>query len=189
MKETKSKKLNWAAIIGWAAAVIFMGGILWMIKQTNDLNKSLQQATTKNIVLGEEKAQLESKLINNTTLLELLETNNYQVFTLPGNQAVAPKASAKVYLNTKENTLYIDLKTLETPPSGKVYQFWALQMDPLVPTSIGLITDESKISEGIYMFKDFPALEAFGITLEPKSGSETPNLSQLYTLGMIPTKN
>lgn len=184
-KDTKLRTLNLPAITGWAAAILFMGGILWMLKQTNDLNKSIQVTTTENTVLREEIVKTESQLAENTEVLEVLRSKDYQAYTLPGNQAVAPEAFAKVYLNKKDNVAYIDTKGLPVAPRGKVYQVWSLKMDPLTPTSVGLISAENEMGEGIYKFVNFPDPEAFGITLEPEGGSEAPTLSQLYTLGMI----
>ncbi|MCG2418316.1 anti-sigma factor [Aequorivita sp. F47161] len=182
---TKVRAINWPAITGWAAAILFMGGIMWMLKQTNDLNKSLKVTTIENNTLREEKSKAENQLAENAEVLEVLRSKDYQAYTLPGNQAVAPDAFAKVFLNKKENVAYIDVKGLPTPPRGKVYQVWSLKMEPLTPTSVGLIDADNKIGEGIYKFVNFPDPEAFGITLEPEGGSETPTLSQLYTLGMI----
>ncbi len=184
-EDTKVRTLNWSAITGWAAAILFMGGIMWMLKQTNDLNNSLRVTTTENTVLKEDKTNVENQLAENNEILDLLRSKDYQSFTLPGNQAVAPEAFAKVYINKTENVAYIDVKGLPAPPRGKVYQVWSLKMDPLTPTSVGLISAENESSEGIYKFVNFPDPEAFGITLEPEGGSETPTLSQLYTLGMI----
>ncbi|MCB0464557.1 MAG: anti-sigma factor [Aequorivita sp.] len=183
--DNKIRTLNWPAITGWAAAILFMGGIMWMLKQTNDLNNKLQVTTTENTVLKEEKSTVENQLAENNKTLEILRSKEYQAYTLPGNQAVAPEAFAKVYLNKKENVAYIDIKGLPTPPRGKVYQVWSLKMEPLTPTSVGLIDSQNKVGDGIYKFVNFPAPEAFGITLEPEGGSETPTLTQLYTLGMI----
>jgi anti-sigma-K factor RskA len=184
-EDTKVRTLNWPAITGWAAAILFMGGIMWMLKQTNELNNSLQVTTTENTVLKGEKESVENQLAENNEVLEVLRSKEYQAYTLPGNQAVAPEAFAKVYLNKTQNIAYIDIKGLPTPPRGKVYQVWSLKMEPLTPTSVGLISAENETSEGIYKFVNFPDPEAFGITLEPEGGSETPTLSQLYTLGMI----
>ena len=156
MGDSKVKTLNWPAITGWAAAILFMGG-----------------------------STVENQLAENNKTLEILRSKDYQAYTLPGNQAVAPEAFAKVYFNKKENVAYIDVKGLPTPPRGKVYQVWSLKMEPLTPTSVGLIDSQNKTGEGIYKFVNFPTPEAFGITLEPEGGSEMPTLSQLYTLGMI----
>ncbi len=183
--DSKVRIINWPAITGWAAAILFMGGILWMLKQTNELNNSLQITTTENTILKEDKTNAENQLAENNEILEILRSKDYQSFTIPGNQAVAPEAFAKIHLNKTENVAYIDVKGLPAPPRGKVYQVWSLKMEPLTPTSIGLISAENKTADGIYKFANFPDPEAFGITLEPEGGSETPTLSQLYILGMV----
>ena len=184
-EDDKVRTLNWPAVTGWAAAILFMGGIMWMFNETNKLNDSLQVTSTENIILKEEKTTVENQLAENNEILEVLRSKDYQAFTLPGNQAVAPEAFAKVYLNKKDNVAYIDIKGLPAPPRGKVYQVWSLKMEPLTPTSVGLIADQNQTSEGIYRFVDFPDPEAFGITLEPEGGSKTPTLSQLYILGAV----
>lgn len=185
INNTKVRSLNWASVTGWAAAILFMGGIMWMLKQTNDLNNSLKVTTTENVILKEKKTSAENQLAETSEIFEVLRSKDYQAYTLPGNQAVAPQAFAKVYFNKKDNVAYIDTNGLPTAPRGKVYQVWSLKMEPLTPTSVGLISLENKTSDGIYKFVNFPDPEAFGITLEPEGGSETPNLSQLYILGTI----
>jgi len=185
LDQDNTKTWNWPAITGWAAAILFMGGIMWMLNQNNKLNNSLQILTTENVTLKEEKTIVESELAENNKILKVVRSRDYQAFTLPGNQAVAPQAFAKVYLNIQDNIAYIDVKGLPTPPRGKVYQVWSLILEPLTPTSVGLIDNQNEAAEGIYRFTNFPAPEAFGITLEPEGGSETPTLSQLYILGTV----
>lgn len=58
-------------------------------------------------------------------------------------------------------------------------------MDPLTPTSIGLLDDFVTIENKVFVLQDIPESEGFGITLEPAGGSTTPTLEQLYTLGVI----
>ncbi len=185
LNETESKAINWAAITGWAAAILFMGGIMWMLKQNNDLNDAVQVSNTQNVILKEKVNNVEAQLADNTEVLEILRSKDYRAYTLPGNQAVAPDAFAKVYLNKKDNVAYIDAKGLPAAPRGKVYQVWSLKMEPLTPSSMGLIETPNEVSDGIYRFADFPDAEGFGITLEPEGGSETPTLSQLYILGTV----
>jgi hypothetical protein len=65
---------------------------------------------------------------------------------------------------------------LPEPPEGMVYQVWALKLDPLTPTSISLLENFDKMIK----IAVNNANEAFGITLEPKGGSLTPTMEQLY---------
>ncbi|RMA64692.1 anti-sigma factor [Ulvibacter antarcticus] len=176
---------NWSAITGWAAAILCIGGIFWMLQQNNSLEDELQVTNTENIDL-EDKLQLsQGELAETNDILDVVRSKDYKTILLPGNQAVAPDAFAKVYYNSKDKIAYIDATGLPTPPSGKEYQVWSLIMDPLTPTSVGLLSKVSDNAKKVYKFENIPDPEAFGITLEPEGGSESPTLSQLYTLGAV----
>ena len=66
-----------------------------------------------------------------------------------------------------------------------VYQVWALKLNPLTPTSIGLLANFNGDNEKIFEVSKTNDAEAFGITLEPSGGSLTPTMEQLYTLGKV----
>jgi hypothetical protein len=44
-----------------------------------------------------------------------------------------------VYWNKETQVVYVDAAGLPEPPKGMVYQVWALKLNPLTPTSIGLL--------------------------------------------------
>ncbi len=182
---SSSSRRNWATISGWAAAVIAVGGIFWMFNQNNDLNQQLNDATTENGQLRDTITQVESELADTNTLLDLLRSKDYNTILLPGNAPVAPEAYAKVYYNSDGDIAYIDATGLPDAPPGKVYQVWSLTLDPLTPTSMGLLDNNTDQGDGFYRFEDVPTPQAFGITLEPEGGSESPTLDQLYTLGTV----
>lgn len=182
---SSSSSTNWTAITGWAAAILCIGGIFWILNQNNELEKELQVTTVENNDLQKRIETTEATLAQTDELLNILRSKEYNAITLPGNQAVAPNAFAKVYFNKSEGVAYIDAKGLPEAPAGKVYQVWSLIMDPLTPSSVGLLEGVTEIENGIYRFENIPDPEAFGITLEPEGGSESPTLSQLYTLGTV----
>jgi anti-sigma-K factor RskA len=74
---------------------------------------------------------------------------------------------------------------LPEPPKGKVYQVWSLILNPLMPTSLGVIEEFSTDKDKVFDLKNTNQSEAFGITLEPAGGSKSPNLEQLCTLGVV----
>jgi anti-sigma-K factor RskA len=176
---------NWAAITGWAATVLCIVGIFYMLKQNNVLQDDIQVTTNENTQLKERIQITEGELTSANNLLAVIRSKEYKTITLPGNQAVAPQAFAKVHFNAKEKIAYIDASGLPAAPIGKVYQVWSLKLDPLTPTSMGLLSSVAESEKGVFKFENFPDPEAFGITLEPEGGSETPTLSQLYTLGAV----
>jgi len=58
-------------------------------------------------------------------------------------------------------------------------------MDPLTPTSIGLLDTYAVDDNKIFELENANQSEAFGITLEPEGGSESPTMEQLYVLGAV----
>ena len=66
-----------------------------------------------------------------------------------------------------------------------VYQVWSLTLDPLTPTSMGLLENFSEDENKIFALENPNQSQAFGITLEPEGGSESPTMEQLYTLGVV----
>ena len=90
-----------------------------------------------------------------------------------------------MYFDKTNKVAYIDSRGLPEATTTKVYQAWSLKLDPLTPTSMGLLDQANEVEEGIYKFENVPDPDAFGITLEPAGGSESPTLTQLYTLGTV----
>jgi len=178
-------RTNWPARIGWAAAILCIGGIFLMLKQQNDLQKTIRITTTENTILKEQNSNTETALESAKNMLAVLRSKDYKSYTLPGNAAVAPDAYAKVYFNAEERVAYIDTNGLPEAPADKVYQVWSLIMEPLTPRNVGLIEAVAEVESGIYRFENVPDPEAFGITLEPTGGSEGPTLSQLYIIGTV----
>lgn len=117
-------------------------------------------------------------------LLSVLRDKNILEVQLQG-QAIAPDAYATVYWDKEKNITYIDAQDLPTPPRGMVYQVWSLKMEPLTPSSIGLLDEFESDENKIFQLENMNISEGFGITLEPEGGSETPTMEQLYTLGTI----
>jgi anti-sigma-K factor RskA len=66
-----------------------------------------------------------------------------------------------------------------------VYQVWALKLNPLTPTSIGLLDKFDENNQRIFAVNSTGEAEAFAITLEPAGGSLNPTMEQLYTLGKV----
>ena len=179
------KSTHWSTMTGWAAAIVFLLGIFWMMKEKNSLETQVQISTTENTVLKEKVQVTEDALASSEALLEIMRSKEYREINLPGNVAVSPESYAKVYYNDIEKIAYIDARGLPSPPAGKVYQVWSLIMDPLTPRSVGLLDNYDTTENKVFRLENIPDPEAFGITLEPEGGSESPTLTQLYTLGMV----
>lgn len=180
-----NKRNNVTQYIGWAAAIILMFGIGIQYYKYNQVSKEVQQANIQRNKFEQMVASVKEQQTQTERALAIVrDTNNVEIH-LEGQQ-IAPEAFAKVYLNKKDNKIHVDITGLPTPPEGKVYQVWALKLNPLTPISIGVLDSAiADTNKGVYKVDSFEDAEAFGITLEPAGGSESPTLEQLHTLGKV----
>jgi prefoldin subunit 5 len=170
--------------VGWAASVLLAIGIFWMYQQNQELKSDIQVVEQQNNNLEQQIADSDSSLEKTTELLNSIRDKNISVIPL-GGQDISPSSYAKAYWNKENKKVFIDAKGLPEPPEGFVYQVWSLKLSPLTPTSMGLLENFKMDENKIFALNNPNESEAFGITLEPAGGSKSPNLEQLYTLGVI----
>lgn len=178
------KRTSPNSYLGWAAAVLMAAGLGYMYNQNNQLEERITDIQQEQI-LQEGKTQLaEDDLAKTKRLLNAIRSKN--VIQVPlGGQDIAPDAYASVYWDKKTQKSYIDVSGLPAPPEGKVYQVWSLTLNPLTPTSMGILDAYNDEEIKIFELDNPNESQAFGITLEPAGGSESPTLEQLYTLGTV----
>lgn len=168
--------------IGWAATILLLIGVGYQYVQLEDKKATIVNIETEKSKLQESVVDLTLQNKANESALSVVRDNNNAVIALAG-QEVSPESYARVYWNKETKAVHIDAAGLPEPPEGMVYQVWALKLNPLTPTSIGLLDDFKENAKRIFTVENANEAEAFGITLEPAGGSASPTLEQLYTLG------
>ncbi|MBW2961427.1 anti-sigma factor [Mesonia aestuariivivens] len=178
------KKNNLVLYISWAASIALLIGLISVINQRNKLRENINAVSANNVQLEE---QIDDAQNNAKKTKELLNVfRNKDIISVPlAGQDVAPTAYAAIHWDEKNKQVYVDAKDLPKPPQGKEYQVWSLTLEPLTPTSIGLLSNFNEDENKIFILENPNSSQAFGITLEPKGGSKTPTMEQLYTLGVI----
>jgi anti-sigma-K factor RskA len=191
IKEEKARLLSrrkysrpWFGYIGWAAALALAVGLWWVLQQNKSLQFEMQLQTNEIQVLEDQIFEARTSLDKAQDLLTSLRDKEMTIIPLAG-QSAAPEAYAKVYWHKNEQKVLIDAQGLPNPPPGMVYQVWSLKQSPLTPTSLGLLEDFEMDENKVFALSNPNESEAFGITLEPAGGSETPTMEQLYTLGTV----
>ncbi|WP_268225017.1 anti-sigma factor [Sinomicrobium oceani] len=179
-----AKRSPWLAYTGWAASVVLLIGLFLLFNQNSDLKNTLNDTRNKNIQLEIEIADTRNEVERTKTLLDVMRDPHMLKIPLEGQQA-APEAYAAIYWDKENHVAYVDAKGLPEPPEGMVYQIWSLKMDPLTPTSIGLLDKFASDDNKMFELRNANASEGFGITLEPEGGSKTPTMERLYTLGVV----
>lgn len=172
---------SWKTYLGWVASVILGGLFVWSLNQNNTLKEEI--ANEKEI-LQQKIDSTNNSLAETEKILDIIRDKDVISVPLAGQQ-VSPTSYAKVYWDKKTNAIYLDAKGLPEPPKGKVYQVWSLKLSPLTPTSLGTLDSFTADNTKIFTINNPNESEAFGITLEPEGGSESPTLEQLYTLGAV----
>lgn len=180
----KRTRPSWIAYTGWAAALVIGVTLWWTVNEIGLLKEQIRVVETNNELIEEQIEKANSDLAEAKNLITVLR--NKDIITVPlKGQAVYPEAYAKVYWNKKAGDIYLDAQGLPEPPRGKVYQVWSLKLSPLTPTSLGTIDDFKTDDNKIFTIPNPNESEAFGITLEPAGGSETPTMEQLFTIGIV----
>lgn len=177
-------KASWSSYIGWVAAAVFVLGFGLQFNKLNESNQTINKLDAEKSVMQESIVDLELKKKEAETVLAIIRDNNNQTVALAG-QTVSPESYAKAYYNKITKEVYVDVAGLPIPPKGKVYQVWALKLNPLTPTSIGVLDNFTADNTKVFKVDNAQDAEAFGITLEPAGGSIVPTLEQLYTLGKV----
>ncbi len=184
VKIERDEGTNWVSYIGWAATILLLVGLFFVFEDKNDLREQLNAEKAKTARMEQQIADARENTEKAEELLAVLRDKNVSKVPLQGQNA-APGAYAAVYWNKEEKKAYIDAKELPEPPRGKVYQVWSLKLEPLTPTSIGLLDEFSLDDNKIFTLENANESQAFGITLEPEGGSESPTMDQLYVLGAV----
>jgi len=185
MNDNSKKKRRWTGLKLGILVISCIVGFSWFLTQNNNKsNEILIQSDNKTPLIKESKIEI-GELTGADEAMQIIQSKDYQMIKLSGNQALAPNAFAKVYYNKEKSKIYLDANGLPTPPNGKIYQFWSLTLEPLTPTSIGILISNSDNINRLYKFEKILEHKTLGITLEPKNGSDSPSLSQLIALGNI----
>lgn len=179
-----SKRKKWTPYLGWAASALLTIGLAYLYNQNQELSTEVQIAETEMQQLELQISEANNSLEKSNQLLYAIRDKNITVVPL-GGQNVSPGSYAKAYWNKEQKQLFIDAQGLPEPPDGMAYQVWSLTLDPLTPTSVGLLEDFIDDDNKVFAFVNPNESQAFGITLEPAGGSEFPTLEQLYVLGII----
>ena len=182
--DLKPRKPNWISYTGWAASILLAGGLLWTLNNKNKVEEELQTVSTEKQYLEIQIEEARGDLVATKNLLDAIRDKDIIAVPL-GGQGDYASTYAKVYWNKADNTIYLDGEGLPNAPEGKVWQVWSLTLNPLTPTSLGTIDDFNSDDNKIFTIANANESQAFGITLEPAGGSESPTMEQLYTLGVV----
>lgn len=183
--DSQRKGINWSAITGWAAAILFLLGCGYLYSQLDSAENRVSSAETAANKMKADLQLLTDKQAQTEQMLTFIRNENNTIVPLQG-QPASPYAKAKIYWNRDTQEVIVDAGGLPIPPEGMEYQVWSMVMEPVMtPSSIGMLKDFSGNKSRMFSMDGASVAEAFGITLEPAGGSPSPSLDQLYAMGRM----
>ena len=183
LQDSKTKKSNFGLWTGWAAAVLLLVFFGLEYQENSDLENNLQISQEEKANLTKRLGEQQTTLVLKENIITSITSENTRVIELAG-QKISPTSKVKAFWDSQNKRIVLDTKNLPTPPKGKVYQVWSLKLDPLTPTSLGLLENQNSLNT-LFVLENQNQSEGFGITLEPEGGSKVPTLDQLYVLGVV----
>lgn len=164
--------LGLALLSSIAAAIFFL--------RWQEAEEMLATVQEQNFQLAQNVRTLEQQTGDMRYELAVLANPAYQQIQMNGLDP-APEARAVVFWNAATAEVYLNPGSLPTPPQGKQYQLWAIVDGK--PVDMGVFDTATR--QAIQKMKATGKASAFAVTLEPKGGSPSPTLEQMYVLGEV----
>lgn len=100
-------------------------------------------------------------------------------------QEIAPRASAKVFLEPDRRRAIVFFHDLPRNPDDKSYQLWIIRADHPAPMSAGVfdVTREGKASIAVENLPVATEIKALAVTLEPRGGVAQPTNTEFIVAG------
>ena len=168
------RRRSWLAAI---AAVLLLAAYFITSAQLRRTREAMKRLESEVAQLRTERQKLSEKV----TTLAAPET---KMMRLTG-QAIAPDASASVFLDTAKRSAFLFFEDLPPNPRTKSYQLWILRTDQAAPQNAGVF-DVDRSGKASLVLQNLPeetAIRALAVTLEPKGGAPAPT-GEKYLTGM-----
>ncbi|MDU0368972.1 anti-sigma factor [Hymenobacter endophyticus] len=177
--EPAPSRLKW--LIAASVALLVLSGL------GNYLLYSRLQETEANLEVAQTEqsryaATQQAALKERDQELAVLRSADFRSVELKGTPK-APEALARVYYNPTTKAVYVDVRNLPAPPSGKQYQLWAL--DNGKPVDAGVLATATAAGDSIQQMKDIASAQAFAMTVEDVGGVASPTLSTMTVIGNL----
>ncbi|HXL56468.1 MAG TPA: anti-sigma factor [Chitinophagaceae bacterium] len=179
--ETKVKSFSPIRYFAAASVILLIASTVLNVYLYNNylsVNNKYQALLTERSSLQANNNVFRTRINNLEQSMRVIENPDVKTITLKG---VAGKENnlAAVYWDTKTKEVYLLPTKMDSTPSDKQYQLWAIVDGK--PVDAGVFAD----CDGLCKMKKIPNAQAFAITLEKKGGSPAPTFSAMYVLGKV----
>lgn len=138
----------------------------------------------RELTVRAERVQLQRENAKLVSELAALGAADTRTIALAG-QEIAPRASAKVFLEPNRRRAIVFFHDLPENPDDKSYQLWIIRADRPAPISAGVfdVTREGEASIAVENLPVATEIRALAVTLEPRGGVAQPTNSEFFVAG------
>lgn len=159
----RSPRFTWWVAASWGLLLLSLLGNLFLFGRLRSTEDRLTLAEAQNTTLAQRVDVQQARFTEELAFLQNPATRKIELKGTPQ----APNARATVFWNSVERKVYLASATLQTPPTGKQYQLWAIVGGK--PIDAGVFDVQS----GLTRQRDMTGAQAFAISLEAIGGSTT----------------
>jgi anti-sigma-K factor RskA len=168
-----------------AASIAFLllslGTNFFLLTKLKDAKTEIAVLSEQKKIVVQEYEAVNRRLTKASQDMEIIKDRSYKMADLKGLEK-SPNSNAIAFWNPETKKVYVEVMNLPVPPSDKQYQLWALSNGK--PVDAGVM-DVDPSDKSLHEMKSMDDAQAFAITLEPKGGSSSPTMDQMYVMGKI----
>ncbi len=185
VKEIQMKRRNPTFRYLVAACVAFLilslGTNFFLWTRLKDAKNEIAVLSDQKKVIVQENEAVNRKLNQASRDMEIMKDRSYKMIDLKGLEK-SPGSNVLALWNPVTKKVYVEVLSLPVPPANKQYQLWAISNGKPVD---GGVMDVDPADNSLHAMKNMEDAQAFAITLEPKGGSISPTMDQMYVMGKL----
>lgn len=180
-KNLFSKSYSYLLAASIVFLIISLAANLYLLNDIKEYENRISALNDKIKLMTQDFESVNNKLVQSSGDMKIATDKNYKMIELKGLEK-SPGLKAIAFWNPVSKKVYIKVESLPIPPVNRRYQLWAIQNGN--PQDLGMM-DVDPSDTGLHEMKNTDGAQAFAITLEPKTGSTNPTMSEMYAMGEI----
>lgn len=170
-RSRRRKPMWWLA----TAATFFIALWGWSELRVRTVRHEVEELRASKRTLEEDVRRLRTQNQRLGGTLETIGSPDTRTISLAG-QEIAPSASARVYLDSRNRRAFVFFNGLPAVPGDKNYQLWIIRADSPNPQPAGVFNVNAQ-GQAQLSVENLPVgteLKALAVTLEPRGGVPAP---------------
>lgn len=178
--KSSSGNYRFLAVASSIAMLIAVATGLYINNENKELQGTVLAKQEVITELQQENTQIASAIESINNQFELVTNSSTSKITMKGTEQ-QPTSLANVFVSEENENVYLQVSNLPGITENNDYQLWAIVDGK--PASLGVFNTNNK--NDLLEMKYFPKAEAYAVTLEPKGGSESPTMENMYVYGGV----